>query len=173
MGTNFYRIPTAEEMKRRKGVLKEHVENMDMSAPVIESGFRTIEDPNAENEWDNLRSPWDIFTNEVSIHLGKRSAGWLFCWNFNNNKFYSNKEELLAFIRSGLVVDEYGTEIDVEEFIDMALEWGQPDGWFVGEDYYKAQFDDKGKSRPPYMSGPEYFDELIDGLRVSTSSDFC
>ena len=172
MGTNYYRIPTAEEMQRRKGILKEHIEEMDMKPNIIENDFRFIEDPNAEYDWDNKRNPWEMFVNDVAIHLGKRSGGWMFCWNFNNNKFYSNREELFQFIRSGRVVDEYGEEIPVEEFIQMALEWGQPDGWYLGEDYYKKQYDDKGKRRPMF-SDQSHYDKLIDGLRVSSSTEFC
>jgi hypothetical protein len=172
MGTNYYRIPTEEEMKRRKGMLTEHIENMEMKPHIIENEFRSIEDPNAENPWDNMRSPWEIFINNTAIHLGKRSMGWLFSWNFHKKKFYSNKEELLKFIRSGRVVNEYGDEVEVEEFIKMALEWCQPDGWYICETYYKKQFDDKKKNRPMFSSS-DHYDTLIDGLRVSSSSEFC
>ena len=172
MGTNFYRIPTVEDMKRRKGVLQERVEDIDMRAEMVENGFRSIEDPDADSEWDGKLSPWDEFINKTNIHLGKRSSGWLFSWNFNDDKFYTNKEELLEFIRSCRVVDEYGTEIDVEEFIEMALNWGQPDGHFVGEKYYKEQYDKKGLSRP-WSASQDYNDRLVDGLRVSSSSEFC
>jgi len=171
MGTNFYRIPKAEEMKRRKGVLQERVVDIDMRAELVSNEFRSIKDPD-ENRWDEYISPWDEFVNKTNIHVGKRSGGWVFCWNFNDDKFYTNKEELLEFIRSGRIVDEYGTEHDVEEFINMALEWGQPDGWYVGEKYYKEQFDDQGKSRPMF-SDSDHHDRLVDGLRVSSSSEFC
>jgi len=143
-----------------------------MRAEMVENGFRSIDDPDGQNEWDGKLSPWDEFINKTNIHLGKRSSGWQFSWNFNDEKFYTNKEELLEFIRTGRVVDEYGTEIEVEEFIKMALEWGQPDGWYVGEKYYKEQFDNKGKSRP-WSAGQDYNDRLVDGLRVSSSSEFC
>ncbi len=169
MGTNFYRIPTEEEMKRRKGVLQERVMDIDMRAHIISNEFKTI--GILDNEWDKM-SPWDEFVNKTNIHVGKRSTGWLFCWNFNDDKFYTNKKELLEFIRSGRIVDEYGTEHDVEEFIQMALEWGQPDGWYAGEKYYKEQFDDQGKPRTMF-SGSDHYDRLVDGLRVSSSSEFC
>ncbi len=130
MGTNYYRIPTAEEMESRKSRLQRDIEKMTMSPSDIERGFPFI-DPFKES-WE-IVSPWDIFRDGTSIHLGKRSGGWKFCWNFHNNKHYSNKEELLSFIRSGRIVDEYGEEWNVEEFITMALEWGQPDGWVVND----------------------------------------
>jgi len=86
--------------------------------------------------------------SEKKTHLGKRSAGWKFLWNFHNDKYYSNKEELLNFIRSGKVIDEYGKKHDTEEFLKMALEWGEPDGQVSNDDIIK------------------------DGLRISTHTIF-
>lgn len=167
MGTNYYRIPTAEEMESRKSRLQRDIEKMTMSPSDIERGFPFI-DPNKQS-WETS-NPWDIFTDGTSIHLGKRSGGWKFCWNFHDNKYYSNKEQLLSFIRSGRVVDEYGEEWNVEEFIKMALEWGEPDGWVINEAYRKAE---RAKGHGMFWLDNEKYDDLIiDGLRVSTSTDF-
>jgi len=103
----------------------------------------------------------------MNIHLGKRSGGWKFCWNFHNGKYYNTKEELLKFIRKGRVVNEYGEQIDVEEFIEMSLNWGQPDGMVADKEYF-----DKTEHHR-WMSNPEdYYDKEIDGLRVSSSTEF-
>jgi hypothetical protein len=115
-------------------------------------------------EWDAI-SLWSEFLEGTSIHLGKRSGGWKFLWNWNNGKYYKTKEELFEFIRDGRVVDEYGQQIDVEEFITMALDWGKEDGW-DSETYYK----DHPEHRTHWSS--EKHEEYIDGLRVSTSTDF-
>lgn len=167
MGTNYYRIPTEEEMESRKVRLQKDINNMTMSPGDIERGFPFI-DPFKES-WETS-NPWDIFRDGTSIHLGKRSSGWKFCWNFHKNKHYSNKEELLSFIRSGRVVDEYGEEWNVEEFITMSLDWGQPDGWVVNEEYRKVE---RLKGHGAFwMDNEKYDDLIIDGLRVSTSIDF-
>jgi hypothetical protein len=164
MGTNFYRIPTEHEMEQRRLRLQTRVRNMDMSPGSIERGIPlTNEYPDS---WD-IHTPWSEFLDEASIHLGKRSMGWKFCWDFHNKKYYSNKEGLLEFIRSGRVVDEYGTQIDVEEFITMALEWGQPDGWVNDENYENEQRKNGG-----HTWGPKYYDLIVDGLRVSNSTEF-
>ena len=92
--------------------------------------------------------------------------GWKFCWNFNDNEYYSNKEELLKFIRKGRVVDEYGEQIDVEEFIEMALNWGEPDGWVADKAYFESM------ERSSFFNNEDYYDKEIDGLRVSSSTDF-
>lgn len=147
MGTNYYRIPSVEEMEKRKQELINNINSIDISQLSIESN-----------------SIWDLFTDGTNIHLGKRSSGWKFLWNFNDKKFYSNKEELLNFIRTGRVIDEYGKEMDVEEFITMALVWGQPDGY----DHEKYR-----REHPrQYHYDFEVKEEYIDGLRVSPSTQF-
>ena len=161
MGTNFYKIPTESEVLARKQKLIEDINNLDLSASSVGDGFRV----EIEDSWER-KSCWDDFVEDTSIHLGKRSSGWKFCWNFNNNKYYSNKEELLSFIRSGRIIDEYGQEHDVEEFIEMALNWGEPNGLVFDEDY------EKNKSGSSYFHGPKYWDRLVEGLRVSSSTDF-
>ena len=162
MGTNFYRIPTEEEMQDRKNRLHARIIGLKLDSGLIERGFRYIGD---DDDFGRL-SPWDEFVDGTYVHLGKRSSGWKFCWNFHHNKFYANKEDLLAFIRSGRVLDEYGESIDTEEFIEMALNW---DGVIFDEAYENEQSLKSG-----YLPhGSKYHDKVIDGLRVSTSTDFC
>ena len=164
MGTNYYRIPTEREMERKKELLQSRIRTMSITPSVIGYDFRYIDNPN--DEWSSL-SPWDEFVDGTNIHLGKRSGGWKFCWNFHNNQYYKDKESLLKFIRSGRVVDEYGDEMDREEFITMALEWGQPNGLVADEKY----FEQRNQNR--WMSNPSnYYDKEIDGLRVSSSTEF-
>ena len=166
MGTNFYKIPTESQMKERKEILKERIEFLNISPENIETGFRTI---SQSKDWDWI-SPWEEFIQGTNIHLGKRSHGWKFCWNFHNNKYYSNKEELLDFINDGRVVDEYGELIDNEEFIEMALNWGEPDGLIVNEEYRKKE---RIKGHGSFwLDNEKYDDKIIDGLRVSSSTDF-
>lgn len=160
MGTNYYSIPKVEDLEKERQKLIEEIQSMDISnAALCEDDFRIHEDG-----WDRL-SPWDEFVNGNSIHLGKRSSGWKFCWNFNHNKYYSNKEELLEFIRSRRVVNEYGEELEPNEFIQMSLKWGEDDGIVADEEYMRKHHS--------WMSNPsEYVDREIDGLRVSSSTEF-
>jgi len=165
MGTNYYRIPQASEMDERKFKLLEKIKNLDLSPSNIECEFNEPID----DQWGR-ENPWGIFIDGTNIHLGKRSSGWKFCWNFHKDKYYSNKEELLSFIRSGRIVDEYGDEQDVEEFITMALEWGEPDGLVVNQEYRRKE---RTNGMGSFFDKPEYDDKIIDGLRVSSSTDFC
>jgi hypothetical protein len=152
MGTNFYRLPTDEEMVSRKSKLCEDVNNMDISISSIINSFRK----------DNQGSPWKKFLSGLEVHLGKRSKGWKFGWNFNNEKYYSNKEELLKFIREGRIIDEYGALWDTEEFIDMSFNWEQPNGLIYNVDY-------EIKNNIFHGSDP---DKIIDGLRVIPTNKF-
>jgi hypothetical protein len=164
MGTNYYAIPQAEDVEKRRYKLLSDVANLDLSVSSVSRGFAVSIDTFDRN------SPWDEFTDNIKIHLGKRSSGWKFLWNFHNNKYYSNKDELLTFIRKHRIIDEYGDEEGVEDFIKMALEWGQPDGWSFNEDYINT-LREKGENH--YSSFDyKYFDEVIDGLRVSSGTDF-
>jgi len=165
MGTNYYRIPKASELEKKKERLKAQIDAMPITPGDVERAFRYIDNP--EDGWSPL-NPWDEFIEGTSIHLGKRSGGWKFCWNFHKDEYYKDKESLLEFIRSGQVVDEYGAEWDVEEFITMALEWGQPNGLVADKTYF-----DTTTNHHRWMSNPEkYYDREIDGLRVSSSTEF-
>lgn len=166
MGTNYYRIPGIEEIEKRKAKLIKRVEEINPAdAHNANHMYSTIPD----GEWDFM-SPWDEFIKDAYVHLGKRSMGWKFCWNFHDNHYYSNKQELLEFIKSGRILDEYGEEIDADEFIEMAMEWGQPEGFTFNAEYQAYMI----KEHPGYrLHSYEYFDTEVDGLRVSSSTDFC
>lgn len=162
MGTNYYRIPTTEEMEERRERLKARVIGLKLEPDLIERGFHYIEI--ADNSWEN-HSPWSEFLEDTRIHLGKRSMGWKFLWNWNDEKFYKNKEDLFRFIRSGRVVNEYGEVINQDEFIQMALDWGKEDGWDLN-----TYYEEKGGG---YAFGREKDHErYVDDLRVSTCTDF-
>lgn len=162
MGTNYYRIPKSHEVTERMQKLNLRIQALDYWDPYLtHNEFRVIDDP--DDNWSKM-NPWDEFTKDLNVHLGKRSGGWKFCWNFHNNKYYSNKEELFEFIRSGRVVDEYGEKIDCEEFIKMALEWCE-DGWDT-QTYYERN------PTTHYIDYTKYRDTYVDGLRVSPSIEF-
>jgi len=166
MSTNYYRIPKQKVVREKYLELAEQVSSMDIFSPgQIYNEFRIIE--KGFERW----SPWDNFIDGLNIHIGKRSSGWKFLWNFQDNKFYTNKEELFKFIRSGRVVDEYGELQDTEEFIKMALEWGQPGGYVLDENYVIQQAK-KPNYRPILSDMSKYYDKEIDGLRVSSSAEF-
>ena len=162
MGTNYTRIPTAEEMEAKRKRLVKTVKDLIMEPYFIEREFQIAK----EDSWES-ESPWDKFLDGTAIHLGKRSSGWKFCWNFHKDKYYSSKEELIQFVLSGRVVNEYGEEMDPQEFLDMAFAWGEPDGLVADKEYFEKN------ERMGWMRNPsDYYDREIDGLRVSSSTEF-
>lgn len=166
MGTNYIRIPKSDDVRVKYLSLVDRISRLDIwSINEIHRGFNTVQKDS--DSWDNL-TPWDEFMSDMKVHLGKRSSGWKFCWNFHNGKYYSNKEELLVFIRSGRVVNEYGELQDTEEFIKMALEW-ELDGCILNEEY---ENEIRKKNPGAFIWGERYHDKLIDGLRVSQSTEF-
>ena len=57
--------------------------------------------------------------------------------------------------------------MDPQEFLDMAFAWGEPDGLIADKEYF-----DKTEHHR-WMSNPEtYYDRILDGLRVSSSTEF-
>jgi hypothetical protein len=162
MGTNFYRIPSVKELEERKNKLQTKIRKMDISPSSINNNFNIGGGP---DEWTNW-SPWDEFTDNILIHLGKRSMGWKFCWNFHDKKFYTNKEELFDFIRKGRIIDEYGEEINQDEFIEMALDWCK-DGWDT-----QTYYEENPSSKVSWFDSSRYHDIYIDDLRISTSTEF-
>jgi hypothetical protein len=90
-----------------------------------------------------------------------------------------------------VITDEYGTIYNPEEFLEMAFSWGQPDG-YTGKTYEEAQKDHSYYKNyywsEKYQRGmhtkddemwfdlgyvAEYYDFESDGLRFSTSINFC
>lgn len=166
MGTNYYRIPTVTEMEERKARLAQRVAEMEMTPVNIERGFNTIPTHDSDYSWE-YDTPWSEFTDGIKVHLGKRSMGWKFGWNFHKNHYYSNKAELIKFVESGRVVNEYGEELTADEFLEMAFNWC-PDGITVDREYFE-----KNEGYKKWMSNPQdYYDLEVDGLRVSSSVDF-
>ena len=161
MGTNYYRIPSAAEMEERKERLIKQVAEIDVSAQSVNQGF-TYDNPKG---WDRY-SPWDFFTEDTHTHLGKRSGGWKFCWNFHNDKYYNDKESLESFVKSGRVIDEYGVEISPDDFLKMAYEWCT-DGW-DNQKYYQ----ERPQDRVSWIDYSKHMDRYVDGLRISSSTDF-
>jgi hypothetical protein len=162
MSTNYYRIPTFEEMEERKALLALRIAQLEMTPAEIERNFNTI----PINDWE-YNNPWSEFMDGVNIHLGKRSNGWKFCWNFHNDHYYHDLKTLYEFVLAGRVVNEYGEEIEPADFMEMALEWGQPDGLIADAEYFAK------KECHYWMSDPSaYYDRIVDGLRVSSATEF-
>ncbi len=95
-----------------------------------------------------------------------------------SGRFGSDRKDEQIIEHSGFIVldfddllnDALEEKPEFEEFIIMALEWGQPDGLVVNEEYRRAE---RAKGHGMFWLDNEKYDDLIiDGLRVSTSTEF-
>lgn len=191
MGTNYYAriLPTLEEKEN----LKKLIDSDDFYA--------------IEKEVQRLYGESTEYDKGAEIHLGKRSGGWKFLFNPNYERYYKlTKEGLKEFLHKPNVIiySEYfnndngimGYTDDPDkanskeylwtpqQFLDMAVNWGQPDGW-DGESYEKWEMS-RGRGYQGYVRygdsweghwmkkgyNPSYYNFYNDGLRWSTCCEF-
>lgn len=152
MGTNFYyKIPLK---KRKINELRELI----------------TEDPYSLEE---IIEQYENIKKTHIIHLGKRSFGWQFLWDTQNNEYYANNlKSIIEFLNSGggHIEDEYGEKFTTEEFLKDE----------IGNCLYKDDTHcDAWSYHAKYPNEPIYYDinssEFIskDGLRFSKHTDFC
>ena len=63
-----------------------------------------------------------VFVEGEKVHIGKRSGGWSFVWNFQNNK-YDDLSSLLNFISLHDIYDEDSNTMTWYDFFSMAMNW--------------------------------------------------
>lgn len=120
MGTNFY------------AVLPIHERSID----AIEGAVYTLEGllkklKNGTDVFSDIEDFSNILCKEINkakeqckVHLGKRSGGWAFLWDYNNLWYY---EPTLASIKKFIdnnnakIVDEYNVEFTWDEFINNEI----------------------------------------------------
>ena len=170
MGTNFYKVlPVSEvELQELDNVLS------DIKSEILETG---------KVSWE-LQDRLDKLQNK-RVHLGKRSSGWQFLWNHNNGEYYDlTFESIKEFLnKPGLIINEYGEEFTVEQFLENEIKvflWGDHEVHRYTSKTYRRDHPDEWydvKSITVNIRGKEYTstysDILNDGLRFSTSTDFC
>lgn len=152
MGTNFYyRIPLK---KREKDILHKLVDEL----------------PNIDTY--EIREKLDEIDNEHDIHLGKRSFGWQFLWNFHNRKFYDTSlKSIRSFLENGggTIFNEYGEQFSVEDFFGDEIK----DCLYQDEKHCDARlYHINHPEEPMYynIGAHEFISD--DGLRFSYSENF-
>lgn len=141
MGTNYYWRPLITEEEREK--ILERVKNSKTIQEIKDFIY------------------YDLLNEEKSeIHIGKSSHGWQFLFNLGIRNYIHGqslkKEDIDKWFRSGIIVDEYGDEISVDDF--WALVDYKKDDMDYNE-YYK-----KHPEETYYCRG---YDQQIDGLRFT------
>lgn len=140
MGTNFYaNIPFGE---RRTKKLKEYLKEM-----------KSAIDNNNVDKFDSLiddiNFDWSEIKKECYVHLGKRSAGWAFCWDLNRMKYYKpSLDSIIVFLNTpGLfITDECGKRYTKDEFFDEIKHWLHPSDHPMSlEEVNESRFSDEQK----------------------------
>lgn len=152
MGTNFYLRKKLSEYEKEIGM--QYLNN---------------------DDYDSLR---DLIPED--IHIGKRSGGWKFLFNANNFEyFYTNKESLIEWLKSGQIIDEYNQKYTFEEF------WNNErptKGWDLKEYYEQSKEDGliyyvEGKIIQKFKESFDidvnpHGEFYIDNLRFTTCNEF-
>ena len=149
MGTNFYarRIPTQEEIAELHKCVDE-----------IAMGICSVADMADKIEMGD------------DIHLGKRSAGWQFNWEYHPEYYSDNLESIKKFLSRDdiVIVDEYNTKFSLEEFLNEEIGYclyNDPERYINGK-----QYDERYEDKHIAAFCEEWTSE--DGLRFS-KGEFC
>lgn len=141
MGTNYYWRPLITEEEREK--LLEKTKNVKTLQEIKDFIYNDI-----------------LKERESEVHIGKSSCGWQFLFHLGIRKYTCGqslkKEDIDKWFRSGIIVDEYGDEISVDDF------WTLVDTKKDAMDY--DQYYKKNPKDAYYCRG---YDQQIDGLRFT------
>lgn len=126
------------------------------------------------------------------IHIGKSSAGWQFCFDHNNGKYYKKTyESINSFLRNvikegGHLVTEYGEDVSVDDFWNMVRakkEGFDANTYYLREsEIYKDYLRHPEKYKEVNLKPAHPFIDLYDKetfsqdewhLRFSDATDFC
>lgn len=113
MGTNFY---------CKKPISKK---NREMVVEQLNALIKEV-----ENECNNINLQ-DIILDygenietllPERIHLGKRSHGWQFLWNYHNGKYFdANLNSIKVFLEDKIIYNEYGRVFSLDGFLNEEL----------------------------------------------------
>lgn len=152
MGTNFY----CRKIDRKHR--KMFSDDLNELSQYITYNIDNIELDLVEKVKEFIESNSDL---EEEIHLGKRSYGWQFLWDYHNGKYFKpNLESIKNFLSQDdiAIYNEYGEHFTVDQLFNDEL----------NNSLYKDSTHDDG------MNGgySEYYFKSEDGLRFSKFEDF-
>lgn len=152
MGTNFY----CKKLNKKRR--KEFSDSLNELSQYITYNIDNTELDLVEKVKEFIESNSDL---EEEIHLGKRSYGWQFLWDYHNGKYFKpNLESIKNFLSQDdiAIYNEYGEHFTVDQLFNDEL----------NNSLYKDSTHDDG------MNGgySEYYFKSEDGLRFSKFEDF-
>lgn len=151
MGTNFYyKIPLK---KRDKDLLHKMIEEL------------------PECDIYNLKEKLIELEKETDVHLGKRSYGWQFLWDYHKGELYgASLKSIKKYLndRNGWIQNEYGERFSVDEFFEEIN-----DCLYKDEKHCDAhQYHLNHPEEPLYYNINEHEFQSKDGLRFSYDENF-
>jgi hypothetical protein len=74
---------------------------------------------NTSTELDDVISEYfQMKRSEIDeIHIGKQSAGWSFCFNHHDWKYFKDRKSLIQWLDTLEIISEYGEVKTTEDFI--------------------------------------------------------
>lgn len=150
MGTNFYCREKISKKSRTQiqtilNDLSKRIGDADESAD-ISSMYESCKESIEENI-------------PKEVHLGKRSWGWQFLWDYHNGKYYkANLESIKKYLNDKIIYNEYGEVFTLNQFIDDELQ--------------HCLYNKDGKLEDGMKSHSFYYFKSDDGLRFSRHEDF-
>ena len=151
MGTNFYyNIPIKERDKKALHEMVDKLPNIDI---------------------DDIKDNLEEIEKGHSVHLGKRSYGWQFLWNYHKGELYdASLKSIKKYLKDkgGTIMDEYGAAFTIEEFFNDIK-----NSLYKDENHCDAyQYHQKYPNEPLYYNISDHEFQSKDGLRFSKHEDF-
>lgn len=192
MGTNFYARIIPKEEDKQKLIDAINNNQYDIIENLASELYGRRDDYSGVGNEIHLgkRSDgWKFLWNPNVIKVWDSEA----CDYAYNYVYPLTKEGITNFVmrEDVIITDEYGETFSAEDFLEMAFSWGEPDG-YTGKTYEESHKEESGY-RNYYWSKKyqrsmhsendemwfdlgyivEYYDFESDGLRFSTSINFC
>lgn len=168
MGTNFYKILKPKYTKKQKAQIIKKINEQTKKLKEYFNDNDYIDKYDIEDYHKMLNE-----LQPVKVHLGKRSWGWQFLWNHNNEKYYEKTlESIKKFLEedNGFIIDEYGERFTTDQFLNLEIGeamYNDPERFING-----IQHDADGELTYAWFKCSGYEFTTDEGLRFSVSTEF-
>ena len=149
MGTNFFCVEKISRKQRSKikSLLREYIGLVDKVDTAC--------------DFHELHSKYNKMISDIipeRVHLGKRSYGWQFLWDFHDGRYFkANLESIKKFLKDKIIFDENKEVFSLDQFLNEEI-----------ADYL---YNTDGKLYDCVELLPSYY-FISDGLRFSKSENF-
>lgn len=149
MGTNFYCVEKISRKQRSKikSLLSEYAELVDKADAACDFHKQ-------HNKYNEMLL--DFIPEKV--HLGKRSWGWQFLWDYHDGRYFkANLDSIKEYLKDKIIFDEDDEVFTLEQFLTDE----------IGHSLYKTD-----KLNDGMGEYPSHFFISDDGLRFARFEDF-